>query len=101
MKVQEGEKSYDVMFGCSLRAGNRVSPENAAEFERAFAIVRALPCDVQLGDHGAQFNMQAKYTRLQNGGANPYIDPAGCKIEMEISEAMVKAILAEQAAGQP
>jgi len=101
MKVQEGEKSYDVMFGCSLRAGNRVSPKNAAEFERAFEIVRALPCDVQLGDHGAQFNMQAKYAGLQNGGPNPYIDPAGCKIEMEISEAMVKAILAEQAGGQP
>jgi metallo-beta-lactamase class B len=101
MKVEDGGKSYDVMFGCSLRAGNRVSPENAAEFERSFAIVRALPCDVQLGDHGAQFDMRAKYERLQNGGPNPYIDPAGCKIEMEISEAMVKAILAEQAGGQP
>jgi metallo-beta-lactamase class B len=101
MKAQEGGKSYDVMLGCSLRAGNRVSPENAAEFERSFAIVRALPCDVQLGVHGAQFSMQAKYERLQKGESNPYIDPAGCKVEMEISEAMVKAILAEQAAGAP
>ena len=38
---------------------------------------------------------------LAPGAANPYIDPAGCKVEMEISEAMVRAILAEQAAGQP
>ena len=101
MKVQDGGTSYDVMFGCSLRAGNRVTPENAAEFERSFAIVRTLPCDVQLGDHGAQFDMRAKYERLQRGGPNPYIDRAGCKIEMEISEAMVKAILAEQAAARP
>jgi len=65
-------------------------------------VVRALPCDVQLGDHGAQFGMQAKFARITPGGANPYIDPAGCKVEMEISEAMVRAILAEQqAAGQP
>ena len=101
MKAEDGGRTYDVMFGCSLRAGDRVSPENAAEFERSFAIVRALPCDVQLGDHGAQFDMQAKYDRMQKGGTNPYIDPAGCKVEMEISEAMVKAILAEQAAGRP
>ena len=101
MKAQEGGKTYDVMFGCSLRAGNRVTPENAEEFRRSFDVVRALPCDVQLGDHGAQFNMQAKFARITPGGANPYIDPAGCKIEMEISEAMVRAILAEQAAGQP
>jgi metallo-beta-lactamase class B len=102
MKTQEGGKTYDVMFGCSLRAGNRITPENAEEFRRSFDVVRALPCDVQLGDHGAQFGMQAKFARITPGGANPYIDPAGCKVEMEISEAMVAAILAEQrAAGQP
>jgi metallo-beta-lactamase class B len=101
MKAHDGGKTYDVMFGCSLRAGNRVSPENAAEFTRSFAAVRALPCDVQLGDHGAQFDLQAKFARIRDGAANPYIDPAGCKLEMEISEAMVRAILAEQAAGAP
>jgi metallo-beta-lactamase class B len=102
MKAQEAGKTYDVMFGCSLRAGNRVTRENADEFRRSFDVVRALPCDVQLGDHGAQFGMQAKFARITPGGANPYIDPAGCKVEMEISEAMVRAILAEQqAAGQP
>ena len=46
MKAQEGGRAYDVMFGCSLRAGNRVTPENAEEFRRSFDVVRALPCDV-------------------------------------------------------
>lgn len=101
MKAREGGKTYDVMLGSSLRAGNRVSRANADEFTRAFDVVRALPCDVQLGDHGAQYGMQDKFARLGKG-ANPYIDPAGCKLELEISDAMVKAILAEQkAAGQP
>jgi hypothetical protein len=64
--------------------------------------VHALPCDVQLGDHGAQYNMQGKYAKLQNGGPNPFIDPATCKLEADISEAMFHAILAEQRrAGQP
>lgn len=89
------------MFGSSLRAGNRVSQANADEFKRAFDVVRALPCDVQLGDHGAQYGMQEKFARVGKG-PNPFIDPTGCKLEPEISEAMVKAILAEQqAAGQP
>jgi metallo-beta-lactamase class B len=101
MKVEDGGKTYDVMFGCSLRAPERLTPQNVDEFNRSFAVVRALPCDVQLGDHGAQYNMQAKYAKLSSGGPNPYIDPGTCKVEAEISEAMVRAILAEQGARQP
>ena len=96
MKVEEAGKTYDVMFGCSLRAPEKPTPQNVDEFNRSFALVRTLPCDVQLGDHGAQYNMQAKYAKLQSGGPNPFIDPDTCKLEAEISEAMVRAILAEQ-----
>src|SRR5467141_4055835 len=96
MKAQESGKTYNVMFGCSLRAPGTVTPAIADEFTRSFKLVHALPCDVQLGDHGAQYDMQGKYARLQSGGRNPFIDPATCKLEADISEAMVRAILAEQ-----
>ena len=79
----------------------KVSPQNVDEFNRSFALVRALPCDVQLGDHGAQYNMQAKYGKLRSGGPNPFIDPDSCKLEAEISETMFRAILAEQGGRQP
>ena len=95
-KAQEGGKTYDVMFGCSLRAPGAVTPAIADEFNRSFKLVHALPCDVQFGDYGAQYNMQAKYAKLKSGGPNPFIDPATCKREAEISETMVRAILAEQ-----
>jgi len=101
MKASDAGKTYDVMFGCSLRSPEKLSPANVDEFTRSFEVVRALPCDVQLGDHGAQYGMQAKYARMQSGGANPFIDPGSCKLEAEISEAMFRAILAEQKAGQP
>jgi metallo-beta-lactamase class B len=101
MKVEDGGTTYDVMIGSSLRAPDRLTPQTIDEFKRAFEVVRALPCDVQLGDHGAQYNMQAKYAKLSGGGPNPYIDPGTCKVEMEISEAMVRAILAEQGTRQP
>ena len=96
MKAAEAGKTYDVMFGCSLRSPEKLTPANVDEFTRSFEVVRGLPCDVQLGDHGAQYGMQAKYARLQGGGANPFIDPACCKLEMEISQAMFRAILDEQ-----
>ena len=101
MKAEDAGKTYNVMFGCSLRAPGSVTPAIADEFNRSFKLVHALPCDVQLGDHGAQYNMQGKYAKLQNGGPNPFIDPATCKLEAEISEAMFRAILAEQGTPQP
>ena len=96
MKAEDAGKTYNVMFGCSLRPPDKLAPQNIDEFNRSFALVRTLPCDVQLGDHGAQYNMQAKYARLRSGGPNPFIDPDTCKLEAEISEAMFRAILAEQ-----
>ena len=100
MKAEDGGNTYDVMIGTSLRAPEKLTPQHVEEFKRAFAAVRALPCDVQLGDHGAQYNMLAKYAQLRSGGPNPYIDPGTCKVELEISEAMVRAILAEQGGPQ-
>ena len=79
------------MFGCSLRPPGMVTPAIAAEFNRSFKLVRALPCDVQLGDHGAQYNMQQKFARVRTGGRNPFIDPASCTLEADIEEAMFHA----------
>src|ERR1700720_4023097 len=94
--VQDGGKTYNVMFGCSLRPPAVLTPALVDEFNRAFKTVRALPCDVQLGDHGAQYNMQEKYGKLKDGSPNPFIDPASCTLEAYVEEAMSHAILAEQ-----
>ena len=94
--AQEGGKTYNVMFGCSLRPPAVVTPPLVDEFNRSFKLVRGLPCDVQLGDHGAQYNMLEKYAKLKDGAPNPFIDPASCTLEADIEEAMFHAILAEQ-----
>jgi metallo-beta-lactamase class B len=98
--VRDGGKDYNVVFHCSYRAGNTVSPEVARQFERTFKVVRALPCDVPLGDHGAQYRMQEKYAKLTSGGPNPFVDKANCNLETDVMEAMFKATLAEQQAGK-
>lgn len=94
--VQDGGKTYNVMFGCSLRPPAVLTPALVEQFNRAFKTVRALPCDVQLGDHGAQYNMQEKYAKMKDASPNPFIDPATCTLEADVEEAMFNAILAEQ-----
>jgi len=94
--AQEGGRTYNVVFGCSVRSPARITPELADTFNRTFKTVRALPCDVQLGDHGAQYNMQEKFAKLEDRGPNPFIDPATCTLEVDVQEAMFHAILAEQ-----
>ena len=96
--VREDGKTYNVLFGCSLRPPGVITPAIEAEFRRALKVVRALPCDIQLGDHGAQYGMHAKHAKLQSGGPNPFVEPATCMQEADLGETMLNAQLAEQAA---
>ncbi len=96
MKAQDGGKTYDVVLFSSLRAGGAITPAIAAEFDRSFPRVRALPCDVPLGDHPAEYGMQAKYAKAAPGAPNPFIDKANCFAEVDIQQAMYRAVLAEQ-----
>jgi metallo-beta-lactamase class B len=96
MTAQEAGKNYNVVINCSLRSPNTVTPAIAEEFNRSFKLVRSLPCDVQLGDHPAQYNMHEKHAKIQAGGTNPFIDPGNCNLETDIQEAMYRATLAEQ-----
>jgi metallo-beta-lactamase class B len=98
MKATEAGKSYDVVLYSSLRSPAVLTPTVIEQLNRSFGLVRSLPCDVPLGDHPAEYNMQQKYAKIQSGGANPFIDRQGCHAEAEIQEAMFRAILAEQRA---
>ena len=42
------------------------------------------------------YGMADKYAQLGQGGPNPYIDPARCKLEVDIAEAMFNAVLEQQ-----
>ena len=94
--AEEGGKTYSVLLGCSLRPPAVVTPSIAEEFARTFKLIRSLPCDVQLGDHGAQYDMQSKYAKVKPGAPNPFISPSTCMAEADIEEAMFHAILDEQ-----
>jgi metallo-beta-lactamase class B len=77
-----------------------ITPEIEAEFNRSFKTVRALPCDIQLGDHPAEYGMIEKYARLKPGAPNPFVDKPSCSRETDMEEAMFHAILDEQKAAK-
>jgi metallo-beta-lactamase class B len=103
LKAQEGGKSYDVViigsFGTNpgfKLVNNAEVPGIADEFMRTFKVARTLHADVPLGSHPGMYNLDEKYKKLAAGGPNPFIDPAGYTLEVDIAEAMFRAVLAEQ-----
>jgi metallo-beta-lactamase class B len=103
MKIRDSGKTYNVVIIGSMGVNPGVKlvnnsdvPNLAEEFTRGFKVMRSLPCDVPLGSHPGMYRMQEKYAKLKQGERNPFIDPAGYKIEMDIDEAMFHAVLDQQ-----
>jgi len=105
MKAEEGGKPYDVVFLCGVTVpgyqlvDNAGYPDIVADYERSFAALKALPCDVFLGAHGQYFGLQAKLESLRtHPGSNPFIDPAGYRKYLDDAERDFHKLLAEQQA---
>ncbi|HXX20273.1 MAG TPA: subclass B3 metallo-beta-lactamase [Candidatus Acidoferrum sp.] len=106
--TEEKGKSYNVVFLGSVVAvpTNKLfdKPDSPAtypgiksDFDHAFAVVKALPCDVFLASNGAFFDMQKKHDALINGAdPNPFIDPAGYQAYVARSEANYQKIVQSQ-----
>ncbi len=101
MKATDGGKTYDVVIVGSPNVnegyqltGNKDYPEIASDFARTFQVLKALPCDIFLGAHGAYYGMDEKYARLQKGGkTNPFVDPEGYRAYVRDREqAYLKAL---------
>jgi len=79
--------SWNVNSGYRLvdKPGKPASyPGIAADYERTFATLNALPCDVFLGAHGEYFDMIEKLQRIKAGaGESVWIDPQGYKAHVE------------------
>jgi metallo-beta-lactamase class B len=87
--------SPNVNTGYKL-VNNARYPEIARDYETTFRVLKSLPCDIFLGAHGDYYGMLAKYPKLQAGGANPFIDPAGYKAYVAEREQAFRAELKKQ-----
>ena len=94
MQVQEGGRTLNaVIIGSPnvnpgyILVGNQNYPQIAQDYVKTFQVLKALPCDLFLGAHGAYFGLKAKYEKMKAGGANPLIDPSGYKAYVAEREA--------------
>jgi metallo-beta-lactamase class B len=105
MKVAEAGKIHDVVIigspnvneGYTL-VGKTSYPGIEADYERTFRVLKSLPVDVFLGAHGGYFDLEAKYARLREGAATPFIDPEGYRKYVADREAAFRRELAKQRA---
>jgi len=92
MPVEDAGKVYQVVFYCSTSVpgyplvDNARYPEIVSDYERSFAVLRQLPCDVFLAPHGSFFHLMEKRARLANGGPNPFVDPSELRSFVDQSE---------------
>jgi metallo-beta-lactamase class B len=105
MKAKEGDRSYNVVIigSPNVNAGyklvnNALYPQIASDYERMFRVLKSLPCDVFLGAHGNYYGMEAKYARMKEHAANPFIDPEGYKSYVAEREQTFRTELAKQTA---
>ena len=103
MRVREGARTYDVVIVGSPNVNpgyklvnNARYPEIAADYERMFRVLKALPCDIFLGAHGSYFDLESKYPRAKERGASAFVDPAGYKRFVSAKEEAFRAELRKQ-----
>jgi metallo-beta-lactamase class B len=83
MRVEEGGKSYDVVFvgSTTINPGVRLSgrpsyPGIAEDYARTFAVLKGLPCDIFLAAHASFYAGVEKAARFgKDRTVNPFVDP--------------------------
>ena len=103
LKVKDGARTLDAVIVCSPNVNpgyqlvnNAGYPGIADDYARMFQTLAALPCDLFLGAHGAYYNLDAKYARMQKGDANAFVDPAGYRKFVADKKAEYQAELHKQ-----
>jgi metallo-beta-lactamase class B len=91
-KIKDGARTYNVVFVGSQSsldykfAGQESYPGIAADFEKSFAVLKSLPCDIFLASHGWFFHFGKKHERFMHGDTNAFVDPDGYREYLSESE---------------
>jgi len=107
MTVREGGRDYRVAIANmgSINPGVTVSgmpkyPTIADDYARTFAAQKALPVDVFLASHAAQFGMHNKYKPGDAYDPNRFVDPKGYLAAVERLEGVYREQLARERAAR-
>jgi metallo-beta-lactamase class B len=111
MQTHEGGRTLNVVIvgGWAANPGVRLVathgkpasyPGIAVDFDRTFATLKALPCDIFLGAHGGYFDMLPKLERMPREGSSVWIDPDGYRRAVTEHEADYQRELVLQQSGK-
>ena len=84
-KACEDARCLDMAFIGSLStpgyklAANPKHPSIVKDFERSFAVVEALPCEIALAPHPGMVDFWERVAKRDQGDANALIDPTLCR----------------------
>jgi metallo-beta-lactamase class B len=103
LTVREGGRDYRVVIANmgSINPGVTVSgmpkyPTIGDDYARTFAAQKALPVDVFLASHAAQFGMHEKYKPGDPYDPNRFVDPQGYRAAVERLEGIYREQLARE-----
>jgi metallo-beta-lactamase class B len=88
--VRDGDRVLHVVSACSLVVlqGMRY-PEQAADLERTFRVLRSLPADIWVSSHARLWGRYRKFVARDTAASpvEPFIDPAGYRAYIDSGEA--------------
>jgi metallo-beta-lactamase class B len=88
--VRDGDRVLDVVSACSLIVlGGMRYPEQGADLERSFRVLRSLPADVWVTSHARLWGRYRKFAARDTARnpADPFIDPEGYRAYVDTAEA--------------
>ena len=89
-KVRDGDRDLDVVSACSLKVilGTRY-PEQGADLERSFRVLRGLPADIRVTSHAQWWGRYRKFvaSATARNPTDPFIDPEGYRTYIDTAEA--------------
>ncbi len=107
-EVEHEGRDYLAVSICSLSVLDGMKfhteptyPGIAEDFERSFARLESLPCDIFLASHAGFFRMPEKRQRIRVDGPNPFLDREGYLEYVERARGRFEKAVAEEAAGRP
>ena len=102
MQSSGGDRAYNIVFYCSTTvAGNHLVnnseyPDIVSDFEKTFAKLRKLPCDVFLAPHGSFFRRAEKTALLEAGRKDAFVNSDDLKTYVDQSQQAFRKELARQ-----
>jgi metallo-beta-lactamase class B len=89
-EVRDDDRLLNVVSACSLGTLAMVRyPEQAADFERGFRVLRSLPVDIWVTNHAREWGRYRKFvaSRTAKNPVDPFIDPDGYRAHIDRAEA--------------